>query len=350
MAPPLLRTLLVVLVACKEPGLLADTPIVGGSDEVRDVIRAELAAFDEATGFGRTRVSEIRVKDLQDRRSSYDRLTRRITVDEVSESGLVETLRHELCHALNATEELHKEHRELYGRVADGLFSSEFVRDDYTCATKECKSDETFAGYCQLGPWVSHALKDECSTDPKDGQLILNHLADAVWIGTDAPRPTHEGGEWSSIQLSELPSRPQVRSTAQSTVVQLSWFENGSPHFSLRDVHTGQWIVDPDLPTLEPPEGSPVGLPLELFHFEILGETDLVAGPSGWSEGPYRAAVQVGLFAQGAASRQVYSDGENWWLVGNGCLDEQIQPFIADGQLLTLRPQGIHLGWGPVTP
>jgi hypothetical protein len=352
MAPPHPSLLLLVMLgACTSPQLLADTPISGGSDEVRAAIQAELAAFDEATGFGRTHVSKVRVRDLEGTPGQYDRLTHGITVtDEHGLDVLTVALRHELCHALNQKEDHHKAHSELYERLASGLFSSEFIPEDFTCRSRSCQRDETFAGFCQMGPWVAHALRHRCTGDPEDGQQVLQLLAEEVWVGSVEPLPTQEGAEWASKELPEPSAYLGTQSTVSPSIFRLFWEFQGDIVGNASDVRTGESVYDPYLQTLEPPEQPPSGLPIELFNFDIVGDSDTTQGPSGWSTGPYRALVSVELFDQGEVLRHVWSDGERWWLVGDGCTDRQVEPFIAGDTVFTLRPDGTHIGWGPVEP
>jgi hypothetical protein len=60
--------------------------------------------------------------------------------------------------------------------------------------------------------------------------------------------------------------------------------------------------------------------------------------------------VLVELFDQGGVLRHVWSDGERWWLVGDGCVDPQVEPFIADDLVFTLRADDTSVGWGPIQP
>jgi hypothetical protein len=351
MAPLLLRSLLVVLAACKEPGLLADTPIVGGSDEVRDAIRAELAAFDEATGFGRTRVSRVRVQDLGERLGRFDRIGRGIGLhEELDQVAVVEVLRHELCHALNSREELHEAEPALYERLASGVFGEDVIGDSPGCRSRSCQQDEVFAAYCAKGPWIAQAWTQQCPDDPADAVAALGQMAETLWTSAPEPLPTTERGEWASLQL-EAPS-PYIRAwgstspeiffldieTPEGSKGGQTWLRSGEPAW-------GEEVWVPPLPDAYPP-----GLPLELPSFRVLQRQELTRGPVGQVDGLYTAMVEVDLFDQGAALRQVYSDGERWWLVGDGCTDVQVGTFIADGRVFTLRTQGTHLGWGPVEP
>src|SRR5688572_17821611 len=101
----------VVLAACGTLGLLPDTPIVGGTESQRTLVREELAEFDTFVGSGRVRVSEILFTDLKAGSSGgYSRWTKRIELDgELEDLDVRSMLRHELCHALDGRERLYEE-------------------------------------------------------------------------------------------------------------------------------------------------------------------------------------------------------------------------------------------------
>jgi hypothetical protein len=352
MAPPHPSLLLLVMLgACTSPQLLADTPISGGSDEVRAAIQAELAAFDEATGFGRTHVSKVRVKDLGPRLGRFERLSRTVLLeDDLDEDRVIEVLRHELCHALNTREELHQDEPDLYKRLAEGVFGSDFVGDASSCRSTACQQDEVFAAYCATGPWVARASSAECSGDPADGTAALQQLADALWLGADQPLPSTAAPAWASVQLEEPSDSIRAWGTTSPDVIDLSIETSEGFVGGLTDIHTGEPAWGADVWVPPPPDGPPAGLPMELTSFGILERSERTRGPVGRATGPYAAMVRMQLFDQGEVLRHVWSDGERWWLVGDGCTDRQVEPFIAGDTVFTLRPDDTHIGWGPVQP
>jgi hypothetical protein len=346
--PPRLLSL-ALLAACSPPDLLVDTPISGGTERVQAALREELAAFDEATGFGRTRVSRVRVRDLSKIMGRFDKFDHSVTVDDdLGPAKAAEVLRHELCHSLNQREDHHEDFPALYERLAQGAFASEFAVPD-RCTTTRCQHDEMFAAYCTKGPWVAQALAQECPGDPEDGVAILQQLAEDVWTGVELVLPTRTGPEWASIQIDEPAERVRGWPTTSPTVFSLSVHMptelGGNGDY---EVFTGAWVSPVHQDSVLPPTEPPPGLPLTVSGFEE--ESADSSGARGWTEGPYATTVEIELYDLGLVLRHVWYDGERWWLVEDGCVRADIEPFVVEVGVFTFRPNGVHLGWGPVEP
>jgi hypothetical protein len=324
---------LLLLAACTIPELLADVPIIGGTEEVQAAIRAELAAFDEATGFGRARVSKVRVKDMGDRTGRHNRVTHTITLHEDRRIDfLITTLRHELCHALDQQEELSRENVELLDARAEALFASDVMRDDL-CKDRSCQRREAIALYCEFGPSVAHTFREPCPSDPEDGQALLQQMAEEVWTNVEPVLPpSRPQPEWASFELGGDGESPRTAGTVSQDAVRLSWSMAGG----FFDIRTGEGVEEQEL--LEGTDEQPPWTPTELW----------LTGGYGWVTGPWLGTVTVLLHDQGYAERKVWYDGDQWWLVADGCRDPE--PFLADYQVFTLRQDGPRLGWGPVAP
>jgi hypothetical protein len=324
---------LLLTVSCTISEMLADVPIVGGTEEVRTAIREELVAFDEVTGFGRTRISKVRLKDMGDRTGRYNYGTHTIILHENRDTDdIIGTLRHELCHALDQQEELSREHAELLDARAEPLFASEVIRDD-ACKARSCQRAEVFALYCEFGPSVAHTFREPCPGDPEDGQALLQWMAEDVWTNVEPViLPTRSQPEWASFELDVNGEQPP-RATA--TVGQDAFLLQWGFAWGFLEVRTGDVVEEQEL--LEGTDEQPPGMPTELG----------LTGGYGWMTGPWLGSGSAELHDQGLVDRTVWYDGELWWLVADGCMDPQ-EPFIADYQVFTLHQDGHRLGWGPV--
>jgi hypothetical protein len=321
---------------------LAHTPIVGGTEPVRQAIRAELGSFAEATGRAALPVSRVRVADLGQTLGRYNHVTLSIVLDDgLDQTRVIEVLRHELCHALDAREHLHQQQSRLHERLARGVFSSSFAEDIDSCEGSLCQQREVFAAYCAKGPWVAHAMAQRCEADPADGQKLLQSMAEQIWTETDPLLPTSEGPAWASVVL-DPHTEASPRATTQPGTFGLVLSEPGVTYLQFLDVLTGE-PAEGEMQLLPTAERPPPGLPLELPDLEI------APGAVGSEQGPYLGTVRLPLFELGEAERRVWYDTERWWLAGEGCAEEP-EPFLVGEDVLTLRTEGERLAWGPLGP
>lgn len=108
---------------CHERFSLDDVPIVGGTDDQRALVRERLAEFEADAGVGRLTLQAVVFDSLDDPIGSFNRRTDRIELsDQLDPSVLALVLRHELCHALDFTEQLVDRPSPLFDGLADGLF------------------------------------------------------------------------------------------------------------------------------------------------------------------------------------------------------------------------------------
>jgi hypothetical protein len=303
---------------------LADTPVVGGTEPVRQAIQTELAAFGEATGRAHLPVSRVRVADLGQTHGRYNHVTDSITLDdELDALRVIEVLRHELCHALDDAEQLHQQQPHLYERLAHGIFSSSYTEEVDGCEGPGCQQREVFAAYCARGPWIAHATAQRCSSDPLDGQRLLQSMAEQIWRDSDEPLSTSEGPRWATVELA-AGTQARARGTTQPETLALVLEEPEVTYLEFLDAGTGA----PSART------------------EIQGEE---LAPVGSPEGPYVGTFRLPLFGLGEVERRVWYDGERWWLAGQGCTEEP-EPFLVGEDVLTLRTEGQQLSWGPLVP
>lgn len=172
-------------------------------------------------------------------------------------------------------------------------------------------------------------------------------MAEELWTNAEHPLPTAEGPQWASVLLEEPPERLACNPTASPTVFFL-WSQVGNPEASFRDVTTGESVPSTGQDVLSLPEELPDGLPLTVPTFEA--RSWHANGPRGSPEGPYLTTIEVELYDLGPILRHVWYDGQQWWLVGDGCVQEDTEPFIVGDGIFTFRPDGLRLGWGPVAP
>jgi hypothetical protein len=317
--------LLATASSCGRPDALGDTPVIGGTPEVRAAVRAELAAFDRATGGGRARVSRVRIREL-DGIAQLERVTNAIALsDALAPHAAAVALRHELCHALDDRERLSVD--ALYGRLADGLAESVPGFSGGRHGEREA-----FAGYCSLGPDAAQLLAGACPAEPPDVARIGADLWERVWVAAPWLPVAVEGPAWAWVDGGSAPREVRALGAGYGAV-HLVWQDGDAHREGVFDLRGGvPQGLPPDVQAAEAlPEGLP-GAPLR------------VAGV-GWAAGPAAAVVTAHLYHLGEAERLLVSDGAGWAVLEDGCVDGP--PFAADGVVFTLRVDRTRISWGP---
>lgn len=187
-----LWTAALALAACRYHDL-ADAPIHGATAEQEAAIRAEMEAFDAAVGPGRTRIAGVWIEELPEGRAGqFLRARRRVELDP--EDGLHrDTLVHELCHALDADEDLWKD--PLMATLAEGFFDPDYAdapTDPAATRTQRSRQREAFASFCETGAVAAWAQRDRCPDDPPELEAIARFYSDRVYSAFDA-RPLEPG-------------------------------------------------------------------------------------------------------------------------------------------------------------
>lgn len=325
-------------------GELGDTPITGGSPEVREAVRAELLAFEAATGPGRARVSKVRIRPLAGV-GRFDKVSHAISLsDALPVEGATWILRHELCHALDESEgPIFSESPSLYGRLAGGIFATDtwLVEGTTPPRSERQRGQEVFAAFCSLGPWVAHAVRGGCSDDvDEDASRVADHLARRVWTSFEDWGRSREADPWAFVDLDGVAEDVFVYGTATPGVLYLNVDVPGSDNpfgITYRDVRTGEVYSYLREPGLERADDAP--------DLPAVPEAVEVEDAIGWPGGPAAIEAEIAMYHLGVVDRRVLH-GERWSLLGDGC--GEVAPFALDGQVFTLRLDGDRVGWGPV--
>lgn len=328
-----------VLASCRSM-TLTEVPITGGTELTRDAVRDAVNAFDAAVGPGRVELHEIRVDVESDEVwGTYTHGTRTVTITE--DASLGRTVRHELCHALVAQEDLAGEPID---RVVELLFDPEYPHSladlpGHSFSASEQWS-EAVATICEQGPyWAADTLENDClriesfEDDPDLTDAVAAWMVDRVWTAFSLPEPlVLDPDDTIGVDLSML-GLDIIAPTTDPTIVVLTYQSGETQHVDLYD---GTPVVS-DLAAAEIDEPLPAGL-------GTWSPPSLVAG---WAGGP---AVVVGNWiplplAIGTTTRVLAHDGEQWRFVGNGCSISSHWAFTADDGVWLASSDGGSFGW-----
>lgn len=338
-------------IGCASPDSLLELPIRGATAAQEAALRAELAAFEAATGAGRTRVRSVTVADLGGRRGLWRPIPRRIELSEGEATGdMVRILRHELCHALDFAEgPLHLEHDATYTRMAAHLHRTEGDVLGGGDDPERRRKREVFALSCEEGPWMAHAHVQPCPDDDPDLSTIARHLAEVVWTRSGGLEraalgptvrlaPDHEGG---------APESFTARGMGQEPIVFAGYgFDDGAMGRGAIDVDTGAHLGSGFdeagelwAPLLEPPDHLEIPIPSGARASSVVG----------WGAGPVVAALEHELsLGPQMGPRWAASDGGAWALIGEGCPDPSSEPFAAGGRVFAVELSDTAFTWRPV--
>jgi hypothetical protein len=341
-----------LLAACSTHPL-SEVPIVGGSEEARELVERELELFAEAILPETIELSEIAFVSLREGIQGRYRLTsRRVLLHEgLSLENVPSVLRHELCHALDFQTDLARPPHEALEAYAERLYDPEHGALPRDWPARERRS-EALANLCEIGPTLASALVTPCHGEPPLLSELGAFAQAQIWRGVEALVP--------------LPAEPPV-----------SFVAGDFERFSLRP------SKEPDLIRLElsDTEGWDTAYALDLYTAERLGsgwDLDLASEeveevpphyaleevhPFRAAGGPQQALV-AGLFeleafgfgsADAPRERLLWSAGDGWaalplcvpgdWLEGEpGHWDI----FAADDQVWYAEGDGQRVWWSPV--
>jgi hypothetical protein len=251
---------------------------------------------------------------------------------------LRQSLRHELCHALERQEALANEERwrELLDDVGSELFESGYLPVELAGSSRSVRS-EAFARFCDLGPVLSIAHLTECPGDPPDVDRLAQMLATTTWavdLGEGASVPwegavSHDVG----TAIDEL----AVEHTADPQIVQLEWTVGEDD--GQRQVELGSGVAQegPPLPTRD------VAQPLS---WSLPGEAWIIHGVQ--VEGHAGALVRLDLHHLGLGGQRLLllEDGE-WRTTTEVCLTAPSALFGVE-RVWVARARGARVEWTPV--
>lgn len=326
------------LVGCMA-GPLEDVRIETDDPALEAVLWREVDRFLEAVHPLPVRVDRIGIVDLEtagywDGRSIWLQPN-----DDPRRIALV--LRHELCHALDATGSRNWRGREdQYAWFAERPIFSAW----HSCSDDDraCQLRESFADACEVGPWAAQMLATPCPNDPSHVQAVMQHLLDDVYVNAGPLSERSIGGPGGHVALDEPVHKPWGSTTTDPDTLVLGWDTlRGVERTVLVDLHTGAVTPDPDYstPRLLPWAGfgsmPALGRPLRqqstpdgdsLVHTNI--ETDM-----------------FGLF-----HRVAWVSGDEWGRVGDGCRVPGRSWFRIGDDIGTALPthDGRGIAWHPV--
>ena len=319
-----LPALLLAATACRYYPL-DEAPIYGASPEVEAAIRSELIAFDDSVGPGRTRISGVWIDDLPDGRSGQVRRgSRKVQLDETLGMRR-DTLTHELCHALDADENLWRD--PLMEELAEGLFDDDYAHaptDRVATRSARARQREAFASFCETGAVAAHAMASPCPDDPDE-------LADiASWYASSVFRA------WSSSPLT--PREPVASPTGSVGIV---WptedpgvvvvLDEDDQVFYV-DLYTGALLAEDDHPLLDLATTTPPPGLIGLYDHSLV---------EGTSDGPFAARMTFWLHHLGvSAPRFVGLGSEGWQLEAGDCSLDGERLFPADEAIWMQQSSG----------
>jgi hypothetical protein len=332
-----------LLGGCGSDSDLTTIPIIGGTAELREVVREELIAFEAATGGGRTGVVKVELVDVRGGvLGNWNPTTRTVHLDDsLAADTIVPVLRHELCHAINRHDGPFDEGA-LYERVAEGLFTSELVRVDAACRSETCRREEAFASFCGLGSFVARSAASACG-ERSDAVRVGEDLVASVWTEGTAPGTVGVEPDGPTFPLGFAPTSVYLAGTTWPHAFLVTWGrESGGTETALVDVLSGEQLSAVILtkPGVEPTPAPE--LPKGLEDHSVTVETRF-----GYADGPVAAIAAVSMLHLGVQRRAYFFDGRGWALVGDGC-PPRLEPFAVDGHVVQPYVTDDQLSWGRI--
>jgi hypothetical protein len=336
---------LVVAAACRPNVELEEVPVLGGTAEDRERIRAELAAFADAIGPDRVKLRSVRiVDDLPGGNDEWDiggSYRADHTVRLVPGDGLTVRVRHELCHALDHAEDLMAKPHPLFDDLAAGLFAdpslADLIPQHYRTAREQ--REEAHAQFCEVGPMAASALTRPCGPASDRAVEVGQWLRDHVYTAYDEPPPL-ELDRSTAVTKDGWAESPTVAAGPEPGTVVVGADEGELGE--VFDLYTGAWADTPAEPVPNVQEGPPAR---GLEAWQRAGFADGPAVAEGWLATPF---LQVGgprLFLFDPAYGR-------WREVVPGCQPMHWDDFFtADGQVWqSFVEEEVLLRWMPLIP
>lgn len=325
--------LLALLLACAPDRLpLRAVPVSGGSALQRAIVRRELAAFDAAAGPGRLTLQRVRIGAPPGAAAGSHRAGEVVLRSTLSPSRLSETLRHELCHALDETEGLSDLRSEallpLAARVREEIYD-----------TPERRIREAFARLCEHGPHLGQLLRMSCEPGDEEIEPLAAWIGATVWREAE-PLPGADPG---------LPERRVETGMALGALSLATGATEGGPRLRVWGEDGRRSVVlDPFEGTLDP-DGvfsyRDADSELSAADAPRLGDlrTTEVVGPR---EGPGVAIVEPIVLGLGPVRRVLVREEGRWTLLRDACSPgTPFVPFLLDGHPGYARAEGSALVW-----
>lgn len=345
-----MRSLLALALAgCTTAFDLPDVPIKGGTEEQREEARAELLDFDAWVGEDRVQLSKIEFEPLGGTLGgTYEPKRQIVSVEPSVELHDVRgIIRHELCHALDHTEDLFGRPSEIFDTLGDRLerspaFTRELDHDDWR--------REAFAQICEHAPQTASLLTQSC---PEDDPLIreaMSWVSEHVWTSFEPPfeAPLGTPVRFEGVAPSGLPWRSaSVRATTDPDLVVVI----GSDGESTTAIH-----AERETGALVESEAREIQIPGEDALYRAAPPLTGLMVPFGGGEDPF--LVWLYLEVAGASALQdrfLWGNAETgeWMPIGDGCLlgiEEEMDFFYGDSRAWIARVEEGIISWAPVGP
>lgn len=341
-------------VGCGPSYALPHVPVVGGTPEQIAEVYDELEDFSRWIGPDRVELREIRFVDgpLDVGRGTYPRAGRRVVLTkDLIGAALRNTLRHELCHAVDYQEGLLASREPLFDALVDRLTARGESLHVNPRASQRLLRSELLARICVTGPAGTRLLQSSCPGEPDELDEAAARVEDWVWRGVD-PLP-----------LTETP--PPVEHTAPFDVagVHIVASEDGRSGRLGIDGPKG-WVVswvdlasgDPDPDTVDPPSLYELSKPFMVPPPEPLPPglhpppaPDLFHPPYLSVAQSDRAALVVRpATSLGVQRRVVVLDAGTWHGV-DACPGPVASVFSTPDRLWLVWAEGSLIQWTPIS-
>jgi len=344
--------LLILACGCATRHDLGEVPVEGGTASQRDAVLQELDVFAEWIGPGRIELSRIEVTStashLDDASGFYYGPTARIQVSaDLSPSEIRETLRHELCHAVDFQGNLLDGPQPVFDTLATSIDGDEdhALHDAVVGRSNRTMRAELLAYVCQQAPLGTALLAKPCPDESSEYSEVAEWINDHIWTGNPdvSPVASHVQSssvvEWGSpAGVSTLVILGSENEDAAFIVALSSDPLVSEAYVSPIDGTAVAQFADPTLESIEAGYSisAPVGAP-EIGVFDSISVDDIHAVSEGGTtlrlvEGLWKADLG-GLFAP----HLIAESGDGWSVVEDACPSRVNSVFAADGQL--------YLGW-----
>jgi len=305
---------------------LASVPIEGGTAAEREQVREVMLSFDAWTGGDRVRLRSVEIapQEAQVAGAYYPGRKRIVLRPGLSADFLAESVRHELCHALD-----HQEGTPSADQGFEALHDAYLALDvpSHEAGSKSAKrrAMEGFALFCEQGPWENALSVEPCDGLPSAAQRRASWVRDTVWTGIDLePSLRREVLDVVSVELDKL--------------VTVVVSDTGTLAFGQRD-GAAVFVDGPSYGTSADDDGEQARPPTPPTVFDVVGR-DGQAAVALTSVGPGSARMLLGT-----------DDGERWAPVEASCRDRDERIFeVGDGELGTAWLDGDELVFTRLVP
>jgi len=353
-------TVLQVLMACTRTFPLPEVPVVGGTAEQRAQVAAELVDFDEQIGTERLFLSEVRFEPL-DFEGLIHLTSRRIALDDNLDGGRLDhVLRHELCHALDYSEDLAQIDQDFFDELGEAVAGAEDSRIDEVSLDARSLRSEALATYCGVGALAAFATAESCAEEAPQIAEIAVWLTEFVWSASRydtlldwAPAVHSSWFAAHDLRTYDIeadgtlqPPNGLAISGSIGEASSTAWDDGITDFSAVVDIDSGA-VLSVALEDIEDEKdmwwdlGDPPG-----------GiECNYGGRPRGWLDGPAAAWCTVEFVGLGRSDARllVMSDSDlEWRATTNGCALPGYELFVARGAVWTAWIEDATVKWSEV--